>query len=1068
MDHFNRKRIVTMLLAAILALTSLLTGCNAGRQRDNEGNKPNTVPTEVPKKESDMKNFPLFIDPNKAEYAFGEKGEGDLWNNPPVYQPYWLGNIIYQETVLCIDDGSEISGYLQYKPLKVLSVRDDTFTKEYAEGEDYTVSGNKIVLTDSSRCPFLTLENLQGKNLPEKYRGVTAIQNVDTDYVMWTDHIFYTEGSLLHGHQICVSYVYDINDVNQQDFAPYGSVCPKFLTKLKAGEDTVISITGDSVTEGCSASSKFGREPFMPQFPTLLTYALNAEYDGNTTVRNFAVGGTTSNEAVSTDVAAKLVKAGSDLVLIHFGINDSGSLSAAQLKSNIKRVINKTLASLQDCEFLFIKCFPPNPELYSDKTFRSYWKAIDELATEFDCFYTLDLYTPGQKMLETKKYLDVTGNGINHPNDFIVRFYAMNLVNLFVNYRTDDRLETLPSDDSTAAPGLETPASFEPTSTEKDKEENKMNRNETSILHDRTFSQGFVVRGLGRPIYSDPIESFPKMDMYDPMVIFDHGREGQSPVWNLCQWASRYPFHDKENTTYEIKNGEKTFNYRFTDEGNGVYKYDNQSKTVEVNTETGEIRLALKGSECYTQPNREEGQEWPHLLLEQTMNLPVPETKVSEHGSIRVKLRARLNAFADNTNGTADPALHSAIFMFYLFVANYDETTHKFSDMLWFGLPVFDNREAFVSEMSFPDVGTKDSASGKWIFNIASTNFYSEDNNFYDSNGQMIFNEWKEIDVELLPLIRRALNEAQKAGYMKNAKWDNLYINGMYMGIELPGNYDLDMSVKDVDILMGKTLIDYEEKQVQLELIETFDESVVNPWEYGECEIIDGDIVLSEENAASCVDRYGITAPMLKEVGTLTGAKYVVLSLTNKSDGDIWFCFQPDVPGHDHAYMGRMGLNLYLVGTDGTVSMINRPAAELAQNNGRYSYCIPEGFDGYLFMPSAIFCDHGKWSNSIFKNDDPLFTAVGFDVNGDEPTFFLVTVHDLYICTQELPELTPRPTDEPTEVPKTPEANEVHKSDDVAPKKKNSWVIPVITGGVLATAAGVVTMTAASKKKKKA
>ena len=348
---------------------------------------------------------------------------------------------------------------------------------------------------------------------------------------------------------------------------------------------------------------------------------------------------------------------------------------------------------------------------------------------------------------------------------------------------------------------------------------------------------------------------------------------------------------------------------------------------------------------------------------------------------------------------------------------------------------------------------------------IASSNFYSEDNNFYDSNGQMIFNEWKDIDVDLLPLIRRALDEAKKAGYMKNAKWENLYINGMYIGIELPGNYDLDMSVKDVEILMGNA--DYEGQKVQLRLVETFDESVVDPWEYGECEIIDGDIVLSEENAASCVDRYGITAPMLKEEGKLTGAKYIVLSLTNKSDGEVWFCFQPDTPGHDHAYMGKMGLDLYLVGTDGTVSVINEPAAELAQNNGRYSYSIPEGFNGYLFMPSAIFCDHGKWFKSIFTNDDPIFTAVGFDVNGDEPSYFLVTVHDMYICTQELPELAPKPTEEPTEAPKTPEATESDESDDAAPKKKNGWIIPAITGGVLAAAAGVVAVTAASKKNKK-
>lgn len=436
MKRWNTKGITVMLLVAALTLTSLLTGCNADRQSDNAGKTPDNIATEAPKEEPDMKNFPLYVDPDQTEYAFGEKGKGELWNNPPVYQPYWLGNIIYQETVLCIDDGIEIAGFLQYKPVKILSVRDDTYTKEYAEGKDYTIIGNKILLTAGSECPFLTTENLQGKNMPEKYRSVNAIQNIDTDYVMWTDHIFYTEGSLLHGHQICVSYVYDINDVNQKDFTTYGSICPKFLAKLQAGEDTVISITGDSVTEGCSSSSKFSREPFMPQFPTLLTYALNAAYEGKSVVRNYAVGGTTSNEAVSTDVASRLVKADSDLVLIHFGINDSGGLSAAQLKANIKRVVNKTLSSLPECEFLFIKCFPVNPELYSDNTFQSYWTAIDELSSEFDCFYTIDLYTPGKKMLETKKYLDITGNGINHPNDFIVRFYAMNLINLFVDYKT--------------------------------------------------------------------------------------------------------------------------------------------------------------------------------------------------------------------------------------------------------------------------------------------------------------------------------------------------------------------------------------------------------------------------------------------------------------------------------------------------------------------------------------------------------------------------------------------------------------------------------------------------------
>ena len=441
-------RITALLLAALTALTAILAGCATQNQETGPSKTDGSTvdptdagsaaePTQEPEEGPDMSKFPLYVDPSEAVYAFGERTKTKPWSNKEVYQPYWKGNIIYQETVMCIDDGKEIAGMLQYAPVKILSVRDYLFKTEYAEGTDYVIEGNKIILPAGTSCPYLTSENLEGKNLPSKYRAVASlasVANIETDYYMWTKNIFFTEGSLIYGHQICVSYVYDVADVDLAQFAEYGSVAPKFLAKLQSGEGVVISITGDSVTEGCSASSKFSREPMMPQFHTQLGYALKEAYEGKISIKNYAVGGTTSNEAVSTNVAAKLVKAKSDLVLIHFGINDSGGLSASQLKSNIKKVVDATLESLPECEFLYIKCFPANPELYPKAKFDAFWAAVDELAAEYDCFYTLDLYTPGEKMLETKKYLDVTGNGINHPNDFIVRFYAMNLANLFVDF----------------------------------------------------------------------------------------------------------------------------------------------------------------------------------------------------------------------------------------------------------------------------------------------------------------------------------------------------------------------------------------------------------------------------------------------------------------------------------------------------------------------------------------------------------------------------------------------------------------------------------------------------------
>ena len=330
------------------------------------------------------------------------------------------------------------------------------------------------------------------------------------------------------------------------------------------------------------------------------------------------------------------------------------------------------------------------------------------------------------------------------------------------------------------------------------------NEKQVSVLRDKKFRQGFLVRGLGKPIYDDPIETFG--EAYDPNVYFNYDQKGLKPSWRLCQWATRYPFHDKNNSSTEIKDGKATFNYKFTDKGNGEYLYENQSKTVGVNTKTGEYRLALKSSECYKY-DRTAGQEWPHLLLEQylcTPSLFVPETKISDSQSVRVTLDCKINSFKDNMGDRADYSLHSCMCLFYLFVANYDEKANVFTDMLWFGIPVFDNRYTFSEEQSFPDTGSKESATDKWIFNIASSNFFNPDYNLYDVEGNILYDTWRTVDVELIHLIRKAFNEAQKQGYMQNSSWENLYVNGMYTGYECPGNYDIDMSFKNIDIIMEK------------------------------------------------------------------------------------------------------------------------------------------------------------------------------------------------------------------------------------------------------------------------
>jgi len=316
-----------------------------------------------------------------------------------------------------------------------------------------------------------------------------------------------------------------------------------------------------------------------------------------------------------------------------------------------------------------------------------------------------------------------------------------------------------------------------------------------SLLTDKKFQKGFSVRGLGMSMYGDEIENFG--DKFGIVANFQYGLDiKDKPDWRICQWASRFPFHDLNNLLDD-------YNYRFFDRGNGRYTYDNKSKTVSVDTESGQLDLTLRASTCYKKP-REEGQEWPHLLVERDFGefeKPCPLTHVSSADRLIVNMDIKVNDYVDYMGDTANWDLHAIIFIFYMQIANFNPKTGKFDDMIWYGLPIWDNRWAFTPLQSFPDSGTKESATDKWIYNTATEVFFSKQNNLYTADGKKIIGEWKNLNVNVLPYIKKALEEAQKNGYMQGSSYENLYVTGMYFGFESCGTYDASISLKDFDIV---------------------------------------------------------------------------------------------------------------------------------------------------------------------------------------------------------------------------------------------------------------------------
>lgn len=414
------KKILVMMLA-LAFFVGILPSCGGGNNMSDSKTSVSLGENDSESVKNDVnKTLPNYIEPSEAKYSFGEN---------ETVTPFYAGNIIYNESVLLVmgDDGVA-KGNLQFKPIKILSVRDFTLKKEYVLS-DFEIEENVIKAKSPEKTTYLTEKNLSGIEMPEGFKLKSSISDILTDCVLMAGAI-YSESPFYYGKQIYVSYVYDANELDFDLYANYKtSGLPKTKARLAFGDDVKICATGDSVMEGCSSSKKFKREPFMDNFITLTVNALKAEYKGNITLSNQAVGGKTSGWGAEDAQTVRLANEKPDLLYVHFGINDLGAhVSKSSYYDNIKKIVDDVQAVNPECEVVLIKAFNANPDIYPQDGFEKYWKQLDLIASEYENVYTLDMFSQSLALIGAKGYYSVTGNGINHVNDFSARLYAMNMI----------------------------------------------------------------------------------------------------------------------------------------------------------------------------------------------------------------------------------------------------------------------------------------------------------------------------------------------------------------------------------------------------------------------------------------------------------------------------------------------------------------------------------------------------------------------------------------------------------------------------------------------------------------
>ena len=120
-----------------------------------------------------------------------------------------------------------------------------------------------------------------------------------------------------------------------------------------------------------------------------------------------------------------------DLVLLAFGMND-GNKTPQEFESYTRRTVECIRAALPECEFILVATSTPNPILTDEKApfwgnqcrFRPVLDAIAADPAYGGGIAVADITGMQAALHSRKRFIDTTGNHVNHPNDFFHRLYA--------------------------------------------------------------------------------------------------------------------------------------------------------------------------------------------------------------------------------------------------------------------------------------------------------------------------------------------------------------------------------------------------------------------------------------------------------------------------------------------------------------------------------------------------------------------------------------------------------------------------------------------------------------------
>ncbi len=250
-----------------------------------------------------------------------------------------------------------------------------------------------------------------------------------------------------------------------------------------------------------------------------------------------------------------------------------------------------------------------------------------------------------------------------------------------------------------------------------------------------------------------------------------------NPAWNGAQWYSHYNLGAASPERLS----------------SGSIRYFDGAKAItfgKTSSPEADLILALNGRKEYNDIPPTGPAAWPHLLVSQQC---VENPALPQIHSIPFQISYRLLQAVPHRGSGWDEKRHTAQFLFYVRVENFNRASPGFRDYYWFGVPMYDARYSTPITHEMADKGNAHKqGTGKFIYNLGGKTYAEK---------PAVNGEWITIGKDLLPLIQDGLEAAWNAGFLSGShRKEDYHLGSMNVGWEVTGPWNVAMQVRNLNL----------------------------------------------------------------------------------------------------------------------------------------------------------------------------------------------------------------------------------------------------------------------------